>query len=56
MPVSHGVETLKTASPNIQLELKENTVSILMDGKAIAAVNVGHNDYQRLLSYVQQSQ
>jgi hypothetical protein len=32
MPISHGTETLRTFSPRIQLELKDNTVSVVVDG------------------------
>ena len=39
----------------IQLELKDNTVSVVVDERAIAKATVGDNDYQLLLAYVRQS-
>jgi hypothetical protein len=55
MPISHGTETLRTFSPRIQLELKDNPVSVVVDGRAVAKVTVGDNDYQVLLAAVRQS-
>jgi hypothetical protein len=52
MPIHHGTEILLTASDKIHLELKNNTVSIVMDDKSIGTVEIGDNEYQRLLAYV----
>ena len=55
MPVFHGLTKLPTVSSKIRLELKNNTVSVVMEGKVISSSTVADNDYQRLLSYAREA-